>query len=69
MYRILVHGLVVSQWEIHKQWWRDPTEDLFNVWVEETHPEVYGCEYDDESRQFEFLFESEAHYHWFLLKQ
>ena len=68
MYEVVVSNGEYQRWDLYHRWWRAPMMYPFNIWVVANCPEVYGCEYDDVNRQFEFLFESEEHYYWFLLK-
>ena len=66
MYRVTLPYAVYGQWQVYSDY-SSSNEIGFPLYVMERYPEVLGIGYIDGSRTFDF--ESEDHYHWFLLQQ
>lgn len=75
MYTVIVPRETYQLWECYEKWSWAPGPIWFQEWVMINYPEIKGIRevgnpnlYDDRLARA-FVFESEEHYHWFLLKQ
>ena len=70
MYNVVVPVDVYMSWVCYRDWWDDTGHLMFEGWVMNRYPEVLGVKWVPPSNTSrEFIFESEEHYNWFLLKQ
>ena len=71
-FTITLHNLVYGEWESFKKWDREfgiQTWLQYSDFVKLAYPEVLSTKFDWQTTCRTFEFESEQHYHWFLLKQ
>ena len=70
-YTIKVEAMVYDGWACYQAWWTSGVTDpeSFNDWVILHYPEILLVEWDNQTDDRLFTFESENHYHWFLLRQ
>lgn len=65
-YTIKVHQSVYWEWKSFVEW--DAARCVYNLHLKQCYAGFISCLFcDGDSRTFEF--ESEQHYHWFLLQQ
>ena len=77
MYEVIVPASVYSEWQCYKECGKQQTFSnavYFSDWVLARYPEVLdtandGSIYINGDMTRRFVFESEEHYHWFLLRQ
>ena len=66
MFSIDIRSNVYRQWQIYTDW--NPFDNIsFTQYCVDRYPEVLGIRGDSDG-SWEFVFESEDHYNWFLLK-
>jgi hypothetical protein len=72
MYEVDVPKSVYEHWDCYGTWLLS-TDRIFNAWVVKYYPEVlsvrWGFDGGDDVMNRHFVFESEEHYNWFLLRQ
>ena len=66
MYEVRVPIETFMHWACFSYWVRERSEQ-FTAWVSLKYPEVLDCKWDN--NDVVFVFETEEHYNWFLLKQ
>jgi hypothetical protein len=73
-FRIEIKQSEFCKWPIYHSDWQalgiNMLNNGFNVMLKQVYPEIIDIEYVPDVMAFDryFTFESEEHYHWFLLK-
>ena len=67
-YTVKFESSVIKSWRCFDEWWDDvdAPDDYFDFLLS-GYPELLDID-GDMYNGWEFVFESEEHYHWFLLK-
>ena len=69
MYKIKITLSDYCIWKAYHTWSNTRNISPFNEWVIVEYPELIEVEWDINGNDRIFTFETEEHYHWFLLQQ